>query len=116
LGLPSNYSTPSAKFSDERVKAGQEYTTRVTVDQNCTDCFVVFKATYHPNWKVYVDGNKAEKMIVFPFFIGIPITTGTHTVEAKYETSNVKVLLLGCALLFVALWISRRKLKRLIKF
>lgn len=66
----------------------------VEVEKDCTECLVVLKQSYHPSWRVTVDGKRVDPIIVFPFFIGIPVTEGTHTIIASYQPSGLKVFLL----------------------
>lgn len=87
---PSSLITLSSQTND----TDMVFTTRASVPEGCTECLVILKQTYHPNWRVTVDGEHVESIIVFPFFIGIPVSTGTHTIVASYEPSRVKVILL----------------------
>ncbi|KKW09737.1 MAG: hypothetical protein UY49_C0040G0007, partial [Microgenomates group bacterium GW2011_GWC1_49_7] len=73
----------------------------VEVKDGCTECFVILKQTFHPNWQVTVDGKPVKPIITFPFFIGIPVTVGTHSIVASYQPSRLKVVLLGLEFLAV---------------
>ncbi len=66
---------------------------------------LVFKATYHPNWHVVVDGREQHIFMVSPSFIGTMITPGRHQVSAEYRSSALKkwLLLLGCITLITIL-------------
>jgi hypothetical protein len=99
------------------------FKTTVEVGAKCTECIVVLKETFHPSWRVTVDGKSVTPFIVFPFFIGIPVTAGTHTIVAWYEPSTLKVGLLWITILTVlaccAVWCYprlpesiKRKLRR----
>ena len=72
----------------------------VEVKKDCTECLVILKQTYSPNWRVTVDGSPITPIITFPFYIGIPVSeglpaqAGTHTIVASYEPSKMKVILL----------------------
>ncbi len=79
------------------------FKTNVEVGANCPDCIVVLKETFHPNWRVTVDGKSVKPFIVFPFFIGIPVAAGTHTIVAWYEPSKQKVFLLWVTILAVVI-------------
>jgi hypothetical protein len=78
------------------------FKTSVTVGANCKECMVILKHTYHPNWKTWVDGKRVTPITVFPFYIGIPVSAGTHTIVAAYEPSNLKVTLLVFTLCSIA--------------
>jgi uncharacterized membrane protein len=80
------------------------FTTKVEVGPKCTECIVVLKETFHPGWRVKVDGKSVTPFIVFPFFIGIPVTAGTHTIVASYEPSTLKIGLLWITLLAVLMF------------
>jgi hypothetical protein len=77
--------------------------TKVEVGAKCLECIVVLKETFHPGWRVTVDGKSITPFIVFPFFIGIPVLPGTHTIVASYEPSTLKVGLLWVTILTVVL-------------
>ncbi len=70
------------------------FTANVSIPENCTECVVILKQTYHPNWRVTVDGKRVRPIITFPFFIGIPVPAGQHAIVASYEPSRAKVGLL----------------------
>lgn len=99
LFVPKDYIIPPAKMVNEELFAGQKYQTTITLPESCTDCFVILKVTDHPNWKTFVDGKEVQKFTVFPFFIGIPVTPGTHKITADYQPSWLKILLLTLALI-----------------
>ncbi|MDO8451655.1 MAG: hypothetical protein Q7S76_02190 [bacterium] len=64
---------------------------RVTLDQDCAECIVILKQTYHPNWRATVDGAPVNPFAVFPFFTAVPVATaGTHDVTFSYEPSLLK--------------------------
>lgn len=79
------------------------FKTKVEVGTKCTECIVVLKETFHPSWRVTVDGKSVTPFIVFPFFIGIPVTAGTHEIVAWYQPSTLKVGLLWVTILTVIL-------------
>jgi hypothetical protein len=45
---------------------------------------VMLKATYHPRWKVTVDGKPAKTEMIAPSFVGVRVPAGQHTVEFEY--------------------------------
>ena len=85
--------TPSGKIISEKVEK-QTYTGIVDVPNNCKQCFVMFKMSYHPDWRLKVDGQEAPKFAVFPFYLAAEITPGRHTVEFTYKPNMLKVILL----------------------
>ena len=74
---------------------------------------VVLKMTYHPNWRVAIDGREVRPFMVSPSFIGFAVPAGSHQVSAAYRSTTLKTVLLGlggCALLAVVLlrrWLAR---------
>lgn len=93
------------------------FTAKATVPSNCTECLVILKETYHPDWRVTVDGNSVTSIITFPFFIGIPVTAGTHIITAAYAPPLLKVILIGIeifvgiAIIPLSIWVVRGKLR-----
>jgi hypothetical protein len=79
---------------------------------------VMLKATYHPRWKVTVDGKPAETELIAPSFVGVRVPAGQHTVEFTYEPypSYWLLFLVGVltlvALAVVPRWWARRKRAR----
>ncbi len=103
-GVPSveEYNKLTKKQFDNVTILGPEvvdtdmiFKTKVNVGRDCTECFVILKHTYHPSWRATVDGKPVKTTILFPFFIGVPVSTeGTHEIVVSYEPSRLKVLLL----------------------
>lgn len=86
-----------------------------TIDAN-RPAVVMLKATYHPRWKVTVDGKPAKTQMLAPSFVGVAVPAGEHTVEFRYEPyPNYWLLFLIGALTLVALavvpglWSRRRR-------
>ncbi len=107
--------TPSSliSLSSQTNDTDMVFSTHVKVAEGCTECIVILKQTYHPNWQVTVDGKSVTPIITFPFFIGIPVSAGNHTIVASYKPSNVKVILLSISLITLisfTLWFLARKL------
>lgn len=89
------------------------FRTSVEVPEGCTECLVILKQTFHPNWHVTVDGKRIDPIITFPFFIGIPVTAGTHEIIASYEPSRLKIFLfIISGVLLFGLFIFFGKLSR----
>ena len=72
---------------------------------------LVVKESYHPNWRVTVDGQAVETFMVSPSFIGITLPAGDHFVTAEYRSAPIKTPLFLLGLLsIVALALARRDL------
>lgn len=85
------------------------YFTRIELKEDCDNCLMVFKQSYNPNWQVYLNSKRVKTVPVFPFFIGIPINnTGSYTIQATYEPSIIKIILIIVELgLFAVIYIKR---------
>ncbi len=60
----------------------------------------LFRMTWHPNWKAYVDGRPAPTVMLSPGFVGVPVTAGRHRIVCRYEPGGSKI---GIALLGLGL-------------
>ncbi|MCX6791722.1 MAG: YfhO family protein [Candidatus Gottesmanbacteria bacterium] len=109
LGNPSNLINITSQSED----TDMIFKATVNVKEDCTECMVILKQTYHPNWRVTVDRKSVTPIIVFPFFIGIPVDTGTHQIVAAYQPSSIKIFLLWVeflVLISLGIWFFLRKL------
>ena len=94
---------------DERVEDDDTYYVRVDVNR---ECFLLFKMSYHPNWRAYVDDQEKETVILSPGLVGVRIGPGHHQVKCVYRPRKVKTMLLFLGLLSVCgvfLWERSRK-------
>jgi hypothetical protein len=88
--------------------AGTIQSEQETADAYRAECivsrpaYVLFKMTWHPNWRASVNGRPAAISMLSPGFIGVPIPTGRHTVELRYEGSAWKLWLAFAGLIAVA--------------
>jgi len=58
------------------------------------ESYLLFKMTYHPNWKVIVDGKKGGKIQISPYFTGVKLSPGDHVVKFYYDPGIMKKILL----------------------
>lgn len=106
-------STVSGQIKSESVNV-QTYSGVVEVPQNCsTACFIMFKMSYHPDWEAKLDGKVVPKYAVFPFYLAVQATPGTHTIEFTYYPNKLKVLLLWGEILSVLGFIGWKVRKRI---
>ncbi|MCX6793606.1 MAG: YfhO family protein [Candidatus Gottesmanbacteria bacterium] len=104
----------NVKITDQTDDTDMIFSAKVSVPDGCTECMVILKQTYHPNWRVTVDGKSVPPIIVFPFFIGIPVNEGTHQIVAAYQPSSTKVFLLWTeflGLISLFIWFLAKKLE-----
>jgi len=103
----------NVKITDQTADSDMVFSAKISVPDGCTECLVILKQSYHPNWQVTMDGEPVESIIVFPFFIGIPVTPGDHTIVASYEPSWLKIALVWISLMTLIsllIWFLTRKL------
>jgi len=58
---------------------------------------VVLASSYHPRWRVTVDGREVAPLMVAPSFVGVPVGSGDHTVAFRYQPyrSSLAWIILG---------------------
>ncbi len=99
-----NYQLPSAS-SQLPVIISQESTqdmifkAKVEVKENCKECIIILKQTFHPSWRVTIDAKRVKPFTVFPFFTAIEIREGTHDVVFSYQHFLLKQALLLISIL-----------------
>ena len=81
---------------------GEKYQATVEISPACQDCLLVFKMTYHPNWQVKINGQPAQKFMVFPSFMAVKLSPGRQEVSFEYrpDPRKLPLLLLGIGSLF----------------
>lgn len=104
---PSGGGCPGGgRISEERVLPGR-FDWRVECREAAT---LVLKVTYHPNWRVTIDGRPVPTFMVSPSFIALDVPAGAHEVRAEYRSPRYKtaLLLLGACSLVGILCLRRR--------
>ncbi len=90
---------PVPGCSDGRVRDQVVTSQDVQAVTECaTPSTVVIKNTYHPNWRVTVDGLPAEAFMVSPSYIGVDVPAGSHVVRAEYRAAGTRNVLLAVGL------------------
>ncbi len=87
------------------------FTARVTVKENCKECIVILKQSFHPSWQATVDGKPTQTFAVFPFYTAVSLDTpGDHDVVFSYTPSAFKHIFLAVGLisLLCFLWVARK--------
>jgi hypothetical protein len=96
----------SAKIHEENILPG-----RFDLHAECSAASaVVLKTTYHPNWRVDVDGREVETFMISPSFVGFELPAGTHRIKAEYRAGALKTALLfaGAAAVLALCFLDRR--------
>jgi len=101
----------SGRIAYERVQSA-----RFEVLARCdTASAMVFKVTYHPNWRVTVDGTAVPTFMASPSYLAFALPAGEHFVVAEYRSTPLKapLLALGAVVLAgtLAAGIGRRRLE-----
>ncbi len=76
-GRPGTVQTTAAEPQEGKFAA--------TVRANRTSV-ALLKATYHPRWRVTVDGRPAKPEMIAPALVGVRVPPGRHTVEFSYRS------------------------------
>ena len=76
---------------------------RITFDASCaTSSPLVVKITYHPNWRVTVDGAEVPTFMASPSYLAFTLPAGRHAVVAEYRSAPLKAPLLAVGALTIA--------------
>ena len=105
--LPAAPSAASPGKVTSESQTGEVYRAGVEAQR---PAFVVFRMTWHPCWKVYVDGKAVETVMLSPGFVGAPVSRGSHHVECRYEPGWWKIwMALGGAAVAVLIGVLERR-------
>jgi hypothetical protein len=100
--LPPAPIAPSAGAVQNERQNDEEYTADLTVAR---PSFVLFRMTWHPNWKAYIDGRAEATVMLSPGFVGVPVAAGRHRIVCRYQAGPWKgILALSGLLLAVIMW------------
>ena len=66
-------------------------------------CDLLFKMTWHANWKAWVDGHPQVTEMLSPGFVGVPLQPGHHSIVMRYQPESWKAVLGFAGLLAVLL-------------
>jgi hypothetical protein len=114
--VASSTSSAIPRVTDQRTESDMVFRATVEVPQNCDQCIVVLKQSFHPSWKATVDGKPVLTFTVFPFFTAVSLTSpGTHELRFAYTPSTGKQFLLflglagGIAGFAVLIWKEKKR-------
>jgi hypothetical protein len=96
--VPSDGSEPGRILSERQ--DGEVYQAEC---EAARPSYVLFKMTWHPNWKVYIDGAPVPTVMLSPGFLGAPVSAGRHRIVCRYESGGLKagLAILGLVMLLV---------------
>ena len=74
--------------------------------------YVLFKMTWHPNWKIHLDGAPVTAAMLSPGFIGVPVSAGRHQITCRYEGGSLKLSVAIASLLIIGVlvWLRLRSI------
>ena len=97
--VPS-YALPAVSYELPKILSQESdsdmiFKAKVEVKEDCKECIVILKQTFHPSWKATIDGKAVNPFTVFPFFTAVKLeSAGTHEVVFSYKPSGIKIALL----------------------
>ncbi len=65
--------------------------------------YILFRVTYHPNWRALVNGEPRETVMLSPSFVGIPVEAGTYRVDVRYTSTAWTTVLFYAGMCVVGL-------------
>ena len=102
---PPEREAPGTVVHEEQ--KGEDYSAEV---EAARDTYVLFSMTWHPNWRVDVDGRPQPTMMLSPGFLGVRIPAGRHRIECRYRPGPAKIVLTLAGLAVAIVAGIRRKL------
>jgi hypothetical protein len=89
---------PRGDVTNER-QTGQVYEADLDVKRPTS---LIFRMTYHPKWKLLVDGQPVKTFMVTPGFLAAQVPVGHHHVKASYEPGSARTWVALAGFLIVA--------------
>ena len=83
------------KILSQESDSDMVFKAKVEVKEDCKECIVILKQTFHPSWRATIDGKPVEPITAFPSFTAVKLeSAGTHEVIFSYQPSGIKIALL----------------------
>jgi hypothetical protein len=100
---PTNLTLPISDCVGGQVAYERVQPARLEVLSRCdTASAMVVKVTYHPNWRVTVDGSEASTFMASPSYVAFTLPAGEHFIVAEYRSTPIKAPLLALGGLVLA--------------
>ena len=81
-----------------------------TVVDVTRESILMLKTTFHPNWRIVVNGSEKNPVMLMPGFMGVQLPPGEHVVKMEYQSRNLRKILLCLGFLsLVAVAILERR-------
>ena len=78
---------PAAGAVNRESEEGQVYQAQFQAER---PAYLLFRMTWHPNWRVRVDGVERETVMLSPGFVGVGVSAGSHSVICRYTPERWK--------------------------
>jgi hypothetical protein len=105
--LPAAEPAQALGYIRSETRSGEVYSAQVLAGQ---PCYLLFKMTYHPNWRVLVNGEPRATVALTPGMIGVALDPGEYRVECRYEPEVWRTPLLAAGLFAaVLLFVGERR-------
>ncbi|HLX44843.1 MAG TPA: glycosyltransferase family 39 protein [Bryobacteraceae bacterium] len=98
--------SPPFPFAGTILSANDDGVTYRAELQAARSSYALFKMTWHPNWRAFVDGASVKTVMLSPGFVGVPLPAGRHKVECRYQPEQWKTLIAIGGFLLVGLMIA----------
>lgn len=93
---PTNVPLPISDCVGGQIAYERVQPARLEILARCgTASAMVIKVTYHPNWRVTVDGTEASTFMASPSYLGFALRPGEHFIVAEYRSTPMKTPLLA---------------------
>jgi hypothetical protein len=79
---------------------GDRYHASVRLDE---PGIILFRMTYHPNWRAELDGSAVDTLMLAPGYVGVRAPSGDHVLDLRYRPPRWNVLLLSAGLVVLLL-------------
>jgi hypothetical protein len=97
---PTPVGVPISDCPRQSISYARPQSSRFDVLASCaSDAAMVLKVTYHPNWRVTVDGHQVDTFMVSPSYVGFAVPAGEHFITAEYRSAPLKDALFGLGVL-----------------
>jgi hypothetical protein len=116
--IPSVAPPTDGGATDRVVVTDYDYESITFRSSSTADSLMVISEVYTTGWKAYVDGKQVDVIRTNHALRGVPVAAGTHTIEMRYEPSEITLGLwttgiAGIAMVSIWIWagIDRRARK-----
>jgi hypothetical protein len=100
---PADVPVPIADCASGRIAYERVQPARFEVLARCAAASaMVLKVTYHPNWRVTVDGVEVPTFMASPSYVAFALPAGEHFIAAEYRSTPIKTPLLALGGLVLA--------------